>query len=386
MGLSFENNTYNILIKKVVPEGNTLKNKLVRILLPVLICWLPLAILTLYDGTFWTGNLKDSFITNFDSQVRFLVCLPILILSEEIIGKRLSLILAQFTTSGIIKERDFHIFEEVNTRGARFLQSKWTTLVLVLICYIQVFAVISYESEYTSLLTWQVDVSGAEARLNFAGWWNVLISRPTVFFLLLQWVLRIFIWGWILRKISKLDLVLYPIHPDLVGGIGFVGYALRFFSPIAFAISAIITGNMIDFILIEGMDLKSFALPALIYFLFINLLFTLPLFSFTGKLIEARERSIFENYDFANGMYRELRTTLKKGFKSVDQQDLKREEFSSVCDLSDIIDNSLNMKYIPFTLRDLFPVWAMTILPFIVVILLEIPVNELLKVILSFLV
>lgn len=386
MGLSFENNTYNILIKKVVPEGNTLKNKLVRILLPVLICWLPLAILTLYDGTFWTGNLKDSFITNFDSQVRFLVCLPILILSEEIIGKRLSLILAQFKTSGIIKERDFHIFDEVNTRGVSFLQSKWTTLVLVLICYIQVFAVISYESEYTSLLTWQVDVSGAEASLNFAGWWNVLISRPIVFLLLLQWVLRIFIWGWILRKTSKLDLVLYPIHPDLVGGIGFVGYALRFFSPIAFAISAIITGNMIDFILIEGMDLKSFALPALIYFLFITLLFTLPLFSFTGKLIEARERSIFENYDFANGMYRELRTTLKKGFKSVNEQDLKREEFSSVCDLSDIIDNSLKMKYIPFTFRDLFPVWAMTILPFIVVILLEIPVSELLKVILSFLV
>lgn len=386
MEISFENQTYNHLIRKLAPQGSSQKIKILKTLIPFIICWLPLALMTLLNGNFWTGNIENSFITNFDSQVRFLICLPILILSEELISARLGLILGQFKNSGVIEKKEYDAFDQIISKGGRFLRSKWTLVVLILICYIQVFTVLSYESEYTSILTWQIHDAGEGAKLNSSGWWNILISRPIVFFLFLQWLLRIIVWGWILRKISFLHLVLFPIHPDLSGGLGFIGYALRFFSPIAFAISATIAGNMIDFILIEGLSLRTFAFPGLAYFVFISLLFTLPLFSFTGKLIEAREKSVFENYDFANGMYRELRDKFLKGYDKVTAEDLKRPEFSAVSDLSDVIENSLNMKYIPFTFRDLIPLWTMVVLPFLVVVLMEIPLSELFKVILSFLV
>jgi len=386
MEISFENQTYNHLIKKLGISDNTFRIKLIKTIIPFGFCWLPLAIMTLLKGNFWTGDIENSFITNFDSQVRFLICLPILILSEELISARLGLILGQFKNSGVIEKKEYKAFDQIISKGGRFLRSRWTLLVLILICYIQVFTVLSYESEYTSILTWQIHDAGEGAKLNCSGWWNILISRPIVFFLFLQWLLRIIVWGWILRKISFLHLVLFPIHPDLSGGLGFIGYALRFFSPIAFAISATIAGNMIDFILIEGLSLRAFAFPGLAYFVFISLLFTLPLFSFTSKLIEAREKSVFENYDFANGMYRELRDKFLKGYDKVTTEDLKRPEFSAVSDLSDVIEYSLNMKYIPFTFRDLIPLWTMAILPFLAVILMEIPLNEVFKVILSFLV
>ena len=386
MEISFENQTYNRFIDKIGNNGNTFRLKLYKILLPITICWLPLAIITGINGDFWTGNIKDSFITNFDSQVRFLICLPILILSEELISARLGLILGQFKNSGIVSKKDYNAFDKILSRGGRFLQSKWTILMIILFCYIQVFAVLSYESEFTSVLTWQVKDLSNGLELNAAGWWNALVSRPIVFFLFLQWLVRIIVWGWILRKISLLDLVLFPVHPDLSGGMGFIGYALRFFSPIAFAVSATLAGNMADFILIEGLSIKSLAFPGLAYFVFITLLFTLPLFSFTRKLIEGREKSVFENYDFANGMYRELRTKLLKGYDLVQEEDLKLPDFSAASDLSAVMENSLNMKYIPFTFRDLIPLWTMAILPFIAIILMEIPISELFKVLMALLV
>lgn len=369
----------------MVPNGSQQRIKILKTILPLVICWLPLAVMTLIQGNFWTGNLRDSFITNFDSQVRFLICLPILIFSEELISKRLGLILKQFKSSGFIKKKDHGVYDHILARAGRFLYSKWTLLLLIVICYIQVFGVLLFESEYTSVLTWQVAQVDGTLELNAAGWWNALISRPIVFFLFLNWLFRIMVWGWILRRIAQLDLMLYPIHPDLVGGLGFVGYALRFFSPIAFAFSATIAGNMADFILIEGLDLKTLALPGLTYLVLITLLFTLPLFSFTGKLVEWRERSVFENYDFALGMYRELRKKLLKGFEAVDENDLQKPYYSAVSDLNAVLENSLNMKFTPFTFKDLIPLWSMTFLPFVAVILIEVPIGDLFKLIISLL-
>jgi len=386
MKLSFENESSNRILNNIGIKHRGFRLQIIKAMLLFIICWVPLAIITLFQGNFWTGNIDDSFISNIDSQARFLISLPILVLSEKLISSKLGLILGQFKNSGIIKPEDFSSFDKIIGKALHFLNSKWTFICIILICYFQVFSVLIYESEYTSVLSWQIaDVPGEE-KLNLAGKWNALISRPIVFFLFLKWILRIVVWGWILRKISQLNLNLFPVHPDLCGGLGFLGYALRFFSPIAFALSAAIAGNMADFILIEGVELKSLLLPGIAYIIFISLLFTLPLLSFVGKLIDGREQSVFENYDFANGMYRELRLKFSKGYDKVTKDDLQSTEFSAVSDLSSIVENALNMKYIPFTLRDLIPLWMMTILPFLAVILLEVPINELFKVLLSVLV
>ncbi|MCK5369839.1 MAG: hypothetical protein KAQ62_14865, partial [Cyclobacteriaceae bacterium] len=194
------------------------------------------------------------------------------------------------------------------------------------------------------------------------------------------------IWGIILRKISKLNLNLFALHPDLAGGLGFLGYSIRFFSPVAFAISATVAGNMADFMLIEGLHLNDIKIPGFGYILFITLLFALPLLSFSSKLSAARERSVFENYDFANGIFRELRKRFAKGYENVTEEDLKAMDYSSAADLSAVIENALKMKYAPFTMKDLMPLWVMATLPFLGVVLLEIPVSELFQNLVSFLV
>jgi hypothetical protein len=305
--------------------------------------------------------------------------MPIFILSEKLIRSKLGVILNQFFHSGIILKEEKLQFESIINKQTDFLKSKWTAFVVFLICYLQVFSIVFYESSNTSFLTWQLVSEVGEPSLNMVGKWSTLISRPFLLFLFYKWLLTIIVWGNILRKISNLNLNLYPEHPDLSGGLGYLGCALRYFSPITFAISAAVAGNMADFILIEGLHLAELRIAAVGYFVGMTLLFTIPMFFFTAKMVEARETSVFENYDFANGMYRELRLKIQKGYDQVTKQDLDSSVYSSVSDYNAVVDNVLKMKFVPFSIKDLIPLWAFMVLPFFGVVLLEIPFAEIFK-------
>jgi hypothetical protein len=375
----FEDNIYNKLLIRVGFKGSGVKSDIFRVLTAFIICWIPMAITTLVKGTFWTGNIAESFITDFDIQARFFISLPIFILADRLVSSRLSLIIKQFVNSGIIGEDIREKFDHIVSSRTRFLRSIWTNLAIFALCYLHVIIVLFYESTSTSVLSWQIMESGGEPTLNFAGKWYLLVGGPFVLFLFYRWFLRIIVWGLIMYRISRLDITLFPMHPDLAGSLGFLGYSIRYFSPVALAISASVAGNMADFMLAEGLRLADMKFIGLAYFVFMTIVFTIPLFLFSGKLIDAKEQSVYENNDYTNGIYRELRRKISKGYQKVKAEDLKMPDFSAVADLSAVIENALNMKFIPFTLKDIIPLWTMMAIPFIGVILIEIPVNEILR-------
>lgn len=372
----FDDDSYIKLLSKAGVKGSATKKDIYGVLIALAIFWLPLAIITLINRTFWTGDITTSFITDFDVQARLLISMPVFILSDRLVRSRLATIMAQFTNAGIIGKEIEGEFQNIIQSKTRFLRSKWTDLGVLLVCYLQLVLVLYYESTNTSVLSWQIVESGGEISLNLAGKWFILLSGPFVLFFALRWLLRVIVWGAMLYKISRLKITLFPVHPDLCGGLGFLGYTLRFFSPVALAISATVAGNMADFMLQEGLRLVDLRFIGLAYFLFISLLFTLPLLFFIGQLINAREKSVFENDDYTNGIYRELRAQMSKGFEKVNKDDLKLVDFSAAADLSAVINNALNMKFIPFTLKDMIPLWTMTIIPFFGVVLIQIPVSE----------
>ncbi len=384
MEFSFEDHGYNKLIIKAGIAGNGIQAQIFRAFVPVVICWIPLAIFTAFDHTFWTGDITTSFITSFDTQLRFLISLPIFILSDRMVTPKLELILQQFMSSGIVTKKENEEFLQIIKKRTRFLKSHWTDLAVLVICYIQAFVVLTYESTYTNLIPWQMELIEGEPKLNFAGYWITLIGRPFILFLFYRWILRIIVWGTILRRTSRLDLNLFAIHPDRCGGLGFLGYSIRYFSPVAFAISVTVAGNISDFMLIEGIHLAELKYAIAGYFLLITLIFTLPLIPFIRKLIDKREKSIFENNDFANGMYREFRKQLSKGYEKVNNDDLRLPYYSSICDLNGVMENALGMKFMPFTIKDLIPLWVMSGIPFIGVVIIEVPVAELFRTIISF--
>jgi hypothetical protein len=127
------------------------------------------------------------------------------------------------------------------------------------------------------------------------------------------------------------------------------------------------------------MHLADLKITFAVYMIFITLLFSLPLMSFSKPLKKAREEAIFTYYDLAAGMNRELVKKIADKSYKVGPEDLELPHYSTVCDFSSLMLNAVQMKSIPFTLKDLVPLWVPALIPFIPVILIEIPVVQLLK-------
>jgi hypothetical protein len=384
--LKFEDPLFDKFLLKMGILSIGMKLQFVKVLFLFVICWVPPAIMTLVNDTFWTGDITNSFITSFDTQVRFFISMPIFIMAQSLISSRLQLVIAQFKKSGIVLPDEHSRFDSLVDKHKSFLNSKWTNIILLLICYAQIIAVLFYTKANTAFIAWQFVETNGEPTLNTVGFWITFISRPLTLFILYKWLLRILVWGNLLRKISNLNIRLFPEHPDLAGGLGFLGYSLRYFSPITFAISASVAGNMADFMLIEGLHITDLKLYALGYYIFILLLFILPFFSFTEKMDSTKENSVYENNDFANGMYIELHLKISKRFDQVTQEDLDTGIYSSVADYNAIMSNVINMKFLPFTLKDIIPIFVSTAIPFFAIVLLEIPFAEIFNGILTVLI
>jgi hypothetical protein len=164
-----------------------------------------------------------------------------------------------------------------------------------------------------------------------------------------------------------------------MGGLSFLAITLRFFSSVAFAMSAIIAGSFADFMLVGHHHLADLWIIFAVFLVFITLLFCLPLMTFVKVLTGAREDAILNYYGLANGMNREIaRRIAAKHFKVV-EKDLDTQHYSTVNDFNSVVQNALRMKSTPFTFNDLKPIWVAAIIPFVPVILIEIPVVEVLK-------
>lgn len=381
--LSFGDHQFEKLLDRLRLRFTERKFLILKVAVAFLVCWLPLGVLSLIYGNFWTGNFHDSFITSFEAQTRFLISLPILILVEPLINSRLKKTLIQFHDSGLIPEHRVEEFWALIERKVNFLHNRWTYVSIILFCYIQVATIFYFEINHTSLSSWQLDEGSGDLGLNMVGKWSVFVSRPFTLFFIYRWILRVFVWGRILARISKLDLRLSPFHADRVGGLGFLSFSVSYFAPFMFAVSVALAGNVADLMLVDGMRLAEFRMPLLGYVILISLFFTYPLFVFSRKLIDLKEKSVFTMYDQIKHVYQkaELPTAADPSSKPIGDEQIAY--ISSLSDFNAMMDNVFNIREIPFQIKDLIPLWVLTVLPFVFVIMIEIPLSEIIARIVS---
>jgi hypothetical protein len=213
---------------------------------------------------------------------------------------------------------------------------------------------------------------------SWAGWWHALVSAPVALVLLLGWLWRIFVWGLFLFRVSRLDLDLVAAHPDLVGGLQFVGMSLRAFLLVGFAISASAAGGIAQRVLYMGTSFFSFIYVIVAVVVLNLLLFVGPVLVFGGKLVEARRRGIIEYGGLAGAVGRELERKWLDYRKSVDAGALDVGHFSATTDLYQVVSNVYQMKPFPIDTQDLIALIVVTLLPFLPALLFEIPLDEIL--------
>jgi hypothetical protein len=260
--------------------------------LVVLLTWVPLFVLSAMSGTALGQSGPVAFLRDFSAYTRFLLAIPLLLAAELILGPMIAEAAEQFITSGVVGEKDYKQFETAVDSGLRSRDSVLAEIIILLLAY--AIAIASYKITAVHVSTWYASRTGGSASLTWAGWWSLLVCAPLLQFLLLRWLWRLFLWFQFLGRICKLDVQLFPTHPDQAGGLGFVGETQRFFGILLFAYSIAITGVMANEIVYDKVPLTHFV-PAIATYVVIALLIILgPLAVFTGRLLKTKRLGLHE--------------------------------------------------------------------------------------------
>lgn len=277
------------LFRKARLHGDALELLHRRILFIALFAWLPLLLLSVLDGQVVGGAIKIPFLRDIEAHVRFLIALPVLIIAELVVHKRISPLIRMFVERRIVVGEDLPRFNAAVHSALRIRNSVLVEVAMLVLVYT---LGLWFWRTQTALgaATWYAAPEEAGLRLTLAGYWYAYVSIPIFQFILLRWYMRLGLWFWLLWRVSRLNLHLSAAHPDRCGGLAFLGKSSYAFAPILFAQGALLSGLIASRVLYEGRDLVSFKMEAAGFIGFFVLFILGPLTMFTPQLSRAKRR------------------------------------------------------------------------------------------------
>ena len=247
-----------------------------RAVLAVALTWLPLLFLSAVQGLALGKDVPIPFLQDFAVNVRLLIALPLLIISEVAIDHRLRTAVNHFLKSGLVTETTLPAFEGAIERVTRLRDHLLPEIVMLVLAYLTSYFQGS-DAPIGAIPSWHLSPTSSPDTLSYAGWWFTSISLPVYRFLLFRWVWRMYLWAYFLRCVSKMKLVLIPTHPDMAAGLSFLSGAQQRLGPIAFAIGAVVAGQLGNAIAYSGATVAGLKYVILAYCVCATLILVAPL-------------------------------------------------------------------------------------------------------------
>ena len=354
-----------------------------RILAFLMLTWVPLLLLSLFEGRAWWGTVAVPFLLNAEVQGRFLLAMPLLIMAELGVHLRMRKLVAHFFDRELIAPADLPRMKAAVDSALRLRNSLAGELVLIVLIY----AVGVPMREYLAVdaRTW---ASGSSVRLglvdlSLAGWWHALVSVPVFQFLLVRWYFRVFIWARFLWQVSRIDLKLVPAHPDSVGGLGFLANVVYAFAPILLAHGVLLAGLIADRIFYDGAQLPQFIVEIAGGVGVLVFLVLFPLMVFAGQLANAKRRGLGEYGVLAQRYVREFDAKWLRGGADAAEPLVGSADIQSLADLSNSFQVIRGMRFVPFSKETIMQLAMITVAPISPLLLTMVSFEELLKRLLS---
>lgn len=254
-----------------------------------LVAWLPLLILSTYEGLVVGHAVKVPFLFDIEVHARYLLAIPILLMAEIVVHQRIRVVVRQFIETGIVTSETLPGFQAAIAAAMRLRNSLLVELAMV-VFFFGFGWTIWQGGSWLSGSTWYATVDGNQYRLTAAGRWYSYVSMPVFQFLLFRWYFRLFVWFLFLRRVSRLPLHLTPTHPDRSGGLGFLGAGVHAFVPVILAQSVVLSAVIGTRILFHGKALIDFKYE-LAAFVVLQLLLVLgPPCVFVKRLLDLKRQ------------------------------------------------------------------------------------------------
>ena len=349
-----------------------------RVLLAVLLTWLPMLILSLLDGRLWAGDVGLTFLKDVETQLRFLLAAPLLILAEVVAHRSLPPIVRIFLDHGLIREEDRPRFDAAIASALRLRDSIVPELLLVLFVYGVGMPFVWRNQFALDMNSWFATAAGGELEPTRAGWWLVLVSMPLFQFLVLRWYFRFFIWGRFLAHVARIGLNLEPTHPDATAGLLFLARSGRAFRLVLLALGTVLSGMIANRIFHEGAKLLQFKVEILGTALVLTMLVLGPLVVFYSQLRAVRRNGMIAYGLLGQAYAREFDRKWISGSLPATEPLLGSADFQSLADLHNGFEVVRGIRIVPFTTKHVTSLMAYVLLPVAPLLLTMVSVEELL--------
>ena len=212
------------------------------------------------------------------------------------------------------------------------------------------------------------------------------ISDPLFAFLFLRWMWRFVVLAWMMYGISRLPLRLWPLHPDRVGGLAFLGQFPAAFSGLVFALGCVLATGIHEHRTESFVDMDFMQLVTLGWVGFTLLITLGPLTFFAAPLGAARDHAR-EVYGVLVVRHLEAFDRAWIGTERHDQEMPPGDSsISSVSGLNDAIAPLLGMSVIPGGLAGVRWIGVASSVPMLVAMALQMSLDEAMKLVFGFLI
>jgi hypothetical protein len=350
-----------------------------RIIVMVLLTWMPLLVLSVIEGHAWRESVPLPFLLDVEQHLRLLLALPLLIYAELAVHRRIRLVVRQFLDLGLIPDAARAQFDSAVNSAMRLRNSRAAELLLLGLVY--GVGVPYFWKNYVALdvVSWYGVMVGGRLHPSLAGWWLGCVSLPVLQFLLLRWYFRLFIWTRFLWQVSNIELELLPTHPDRCGGLGFLNLVRLAFAPLLLAQGVLLAGLIANRIFFVGARLPDFLIDIVAIVAVAVFVVLAPLLVFARQLSEVARTGILEYGALARKYVCNFDQKWLRRTVSPDEPLLGSADIQSLADLANSFEVVLQMRWVPFTIRDVLQLTAIALLPILPLTLTMFSFQELLE-------
>jgi hypothetical protein len=315
--------------------------------------------------------------------VRLLIALPLLVLAELVVHKRMIPVVGQFISRGVIPDAARGQFDAAIAATMRLRNSVTAEIVLIALVYGVGVLFVWPTQGVPDAGGWFGVVADERLQPSLAGWWARCVSLPLFQFLLLRWYFRLFLWARFLWRVSRIDINIIPTHPDRCGGLGFLASVIYAFAPVLLAQGAVLAGMISNRIFYAGATLPEFKVELIGLVAFMVFTVLGPLLVFAPKLEAAKRAGLREYGILAQRYVRDFDHKWLRGGAPADEQLIGSADIQSLADMGGSFDVVKEMKFAPFTLRTVLQLGIVTLLPVAPLVLTMFSLEEALTQLLS---
>lgn len=351
----------------------SLVGRLTKVLLIMAVTWLPLLLLSLVGGHAVSSDVTLPFFYDPEVHARFLIVLPLLELAEIVVALSLGVQARHLLEMGIVPHEERAAFRRAQAAALRLRSSGFAEVSLLILAYALSLGLRLGLGMTEGASSWERDVEA----VTLAGWWNLLVSLPLLYFFLLRWLLVFAAWAQFLFRVSRLKLKLTPTHPDRTGGLGFLGWGLACFATVLAAVSTVFSAAFAAEILQHGESLNSLKFHIIIFAVAALFVLHAPLLAFSGKLSRCRFTGLLE---FGALVWRHDCAFDEKWIKdragSEQESILGSSDVQSMADIATCYEHINDMWLIPFDSKAFAVLVMAALLPMLPLVGTAIPLQE----------